>query len=72
MLDIGAIVLAAQTLAQQDTLHYGDVQSVVTNRIQKARTLLSQIKKDMLPEQMFTKILVNTSDLIRIFHTRTV
>ena len=26
-----AIVLAAQTLAQQDTLHYGDVQSVVAN-----------------------------------------
>ena len=72
MLVIVAIVLAAQTLAQQDTLHDGDVQSVVTNPIQKARTLLSQIKKDMLPEQMFTKILVNTSDLIRIFHTRTV
>ena len=31
MLDIVAIVLAAQTLAQQDTLRYGDVQSAVTN-----------------------------------------
>ena len=31
MLVIVVIVLAAQTLAQQDTLRYGDVQSVVTN-----------------------------------------
>jgi len=31
MLVIVAIVLVAQALAQQDTLHYGDVQSVVAN-----------------------------------------